>query len=47
MIERRAQHIDDATVSGQIKVFWWWITVRRFSSMSDAVRWLGYDEDEI
>ena len=47
MIQRRAQYIDETTVLGQIKLFKWWITLKRFSSMSDAVKWLGYNEDEI
>lgn len=47
MIQRRAQYIDETTVLGQIKLLKWWITLKRFSSMSDAVKWLGYNEDEI
>lgn len=47
MIKRRAQYTDEGITLGQIKVLWWWLTVRRFTSMSDAVKWLGYDKDEI
>lgn len=28
---------------GQILLFGWWLTVRRFRLLTDAVKWLGYD----
>ena len=44
-MNRRVLHIQNAPV-GQIKVLWWWVTVKRFADMSDAVKWLGYDEED-
>ena len=30
---------------GQIRVLFWWITVRKFTDLSDAVNWLGYEDE--
>ena len=46
MFQRRAQRSEDGTVEGQVKVLFWWVTVRRFVYMSDALEWLGYGEDD-
>lgn len=45
IFKRRAQYTADH-VTGQVKLLRWWVTVRRFASMSDALTWLGYDEEE-
>ena len=41
---KRVQHKEDATL-GQMKILLWWVTVKRFASLSDAVKWLGYDDE--
>lgn len=46
MFQRRAQYSEDGIVEGQVKVLFWWVTVRRFVYMSDALEWLGYGEDD-
>lgn len=33
-------------IIGQVKLLWWWVTVRRFSNMPDALTWLGYGTQE-
>ena len=45
MFNKRAQYEGD-TVVGYIRILWWWIAVKRFASMSDAVKWLGYGDEE-
>lgn len=44
-MNKRVQH-SGGTATGQIKVLWWWITVKTFPRMSDAVKWLGYGKEE-
>lgn len=31
---------------GQIRFLFWWIDVKVFTSSPDAVKWLGYEEEE-
>lgn len=45
MFKLRAQRNGDAAI-GQIRILKWWITIKHFSSMSDALIWLGYDEED-
>jgi hypothetical protein len=42
---RRVQR-KDGIVLGQIRVLLRWITVKRFTDLSDAVKWLGYDNED-
>lgn len=42
---RRVQRKDGIAL-GQIRVLFWWITVKRFTDLSDAVKWLGYDDED-
>lgn len=44
-MKRRVLHIEGTPV-GQIRILLWWVTVRRFADMSDAVKWLGYGEED-
>ena len=47
MLQRRAQRrTDSSIIDGQVKVLFWWVTVRRFVYMSDALEWLGYGEED-
>jgi hypothetical protein len=43
MFKRRVLH-REGEILGQRKVFFWWVTVRHFTFMSDALKWLGYDD---
>ena len=40
---RRVQRKEGYAV-GQIRVLFWWI--RRFTDLSDAVHWLGYEDED-
>lgn len=42
---RRVQRKDGIAL-GQIRVLLWWITVKRFTDLSDAVKWLGHDDED-
>lgn len=45
MCNRRVLNIEGAFM-GQVKILFWWVTKRRFLEMSDAVKWLGYEEED-
>ena len=44
MFKRRVLHTE-GELTGQIR-FIWWLTVKKFRLVSDAVKWLGYEEED-
>lgn len=36
----------DGDIIGQIRILFWWIDVKSFTYWPDALKWLGYDDED-
>jgi hypothetical protein len=43
---RRARNgKEKGTMDWQVRILFWWVTIRT-TSIEDALKWLGYDEED-